>query len=35
MLLAVQQLVGGADSGVADQGPGQHGRLPSQEVVGG
>ena len=35
VLLAVQQLAGGADPGVADQGPGPHGRLGGQKAAGG
>ena len=34
VLLAVEQLAGGADPGVADQGTGPHGRLRDQEVAG-
>ena len=35
VLLAVQQLAGGADPGVADQRAGPHGRLRGQKVAGG
>lgn len=35
MLLAVEQLAGGADPGVADQGTGPHGRFRGEEVAGG
>ena len=35
VLLAVQQLAGGADPGVADQGPGPHGRPGGQKAAGG
>jgi hypothetical protein len=33
VLLAVEQLAGGTDPGVADQGPGPHGRLRGQKVA--